>query len=282
MFPSSLLHIDEADLSRIKRKQASITKLFPKFPQRVRSVQKNGGVKQSVYLTTADPEVWRFVIASGTVLGREYEIFVKFVKLNQWIKNLFNDDRYWDKSTNKLNLEKVADTIINRADLKISCSCPAFQYWGPAYIMSLAKYKAKYGDQERRPPKIRNPRQYGAVCKHVHLLLKELPSYTNKFVDFLKAYYKETIDKYQRRRAKTEFKPKNIDRDKEAKRSLRMWNKAKEEEEEEVGESIDSNMEEQTTADAIAMVPSQLGEKPKSSMKYMKMGKKKKNDKPRD
>lgn len=243
MLPNCLLHIDEADLVKIKRKQASITKLFPKFPARVRKVQQNGGIQDSAYLTAVDPEVWRFKVASGTTLGKSYEIFVKFIKIKPWIHSLTQDKRYWKKGTNEPDLNKIASTIINRADLKLVCSCPAFQYWGPAYIMSLAKYKVKYGDQERRPPRIRNPRQYGAVCKHTHLVLKELPLMVNKFVDFLKAYYKDDIDKYHRQLVNKELKMKREKekRDKEAKRSLRMWKKAKTkaeaEGEEDVGES---------------------------------------------
>jgi hypothetical protein len=232
MLPNKLLHLNEATIGDIKRKQGSITRLFPTFPDRVRNVQKNGGVKTSAYLTAMDPDVWRFKIASGTSVGKTYQILVKFLNMKGWIKLAVGDKRYWKPGTTNVDLTKLANLILNKADVKLVCSCPAFQYWGPAYILSLAKYKAKYGDQERRPPRIRNPRQYGAVCKHTHLLLKELPEMTKKFVDFLEGYYLDDIESMKKKGVQKTLQKKVADRDKEAKRSIVKWQAAKKKKEE--------------------------------------------------
>lgn len=58
-------------------------------------------------------------------------------------------------------------------DIAVSCDCPAFAYWGHAYI--LTQMDAIEGEGEDRIPKIRNPHLKGTVCKHLLLVLKTLP-----------------------------------------------------------------------------------------------------------
>jgi hypothetical protein len=74
-------------------------------------------------------------------------------------------------------------------------NCPAFQYWGPAYILSLPKYDAKYTRPERRAPHIRNPRQYGATCKHLQGLLQVYPFWTTTCARWLEQFHSGIIKK---------------------------------------------------------------------------------------
>ena len=72
-------------------------------------------------------------------------------------------------------------------------NCPADTFWGPEYIKT--QRQAQFGDQENRPPKIRNPKQYGALCKHCDLVFAQLPMYVSTFAKFLKDFYHNDIDK---------------------------------------------------------------------------------------
>ena len=59
-------------------------------------------------------------------------------------------------------------------DLRISCTCPAFQFWGFAYITT--QLSAKKGEDEDIFPEIRNPRLVGVMCKHCYKAVKSFGS----------------------------------------------------------------------------------------------------------
>ena len=67
--------------------------------------------------------------------------------------------------------EKVRLAIAG--DLKISCTCPAYLYFGYKYI--LTQLDTNQADDEHRFPKIRNPRLQGVMCKHCYIVLKAFP-----------------------------------------------------------------------------------------------------------
>lgn len=58
-------------------------------------------------------------------------------------------------------------------DAAVSCTCPAFLYWGFSYI--LTQLGASDNDAENRFPHIRNPRLRSTVCKHLSLVLEVAP-----------------------------------------------------------------------------------------------------------
>lgn len=60
--------------------------------------------------------------------------------------------------------EKVRLAITG--DVAISCSCPAFLYWGFDYIVSQLDSKA--GPEQTIFPKVRNPKLLGCMCKHCY------------------------------------------------------------------------------------------------------------------
>lgn len=49
-------------------------------------------------------------------------------------------------------------------DVAISCSCPAFLWWGYDYIVS--QLSSKVGPEQTIYPHIRNPKLTGILCKH--------------------------------------------------------------------------------------------------------------------
>jgi hypothetical protein len=69
--------------------------------------------------------------------------------------------------------------------IKIHCDCPAYRYYH-AYAASQKKF-ALY--PELRPANKTNPENRGGVCKHLHLVLKNLEAQAAKIAGEMKAYY---------------------------------------------------------------------------------------------
>jgi hypothetical protein len=63
--------------------------------------------------------------------------------------------------------------IALQGDIKVRCSCEAFQYWAFAYIMTQLDANVK--PDETRAPTIRNTKLEGSVCKHLDASLATLP-----------------------------------------------------------------------------------------------------------
>jgi len=186
--------IYEATASDITRKQRSITRLFPTFPDRVKQV----GVKGGLRLVETDPNRWHFKIHSGTEEGLWYDAILKFKDIPELLSNLVKDRRLWNKAKDHIDLRKLAKVFFKKADIQLSCSCPAFLYWGSDFILSKPKYDAKYGDPENRSPDIRNPKQYGAMCKHLQALFKTLPFYSTTVAQWLKQFYLKDIQRLEK------------------------------------------------------------------------------------
>jgi len=181
--------IQELNFNGVMRKAASITKLFPTFRKRVRDVAAAGGVTLIEML----PEVWHFKVPSSNKEknGVDYDVYVRFKNLEEIIKKYAIDRRLWNQAQDNVDYRKLSAEVINNVDLETSCSCPATLYWGQDFIRT--QRKAQYGEQENRPPNIRNPRQYGALCKHGENVFEVLPMYTVTFASFLKKFWNEEI-----------------------------------------------------------------------------------------
>jgi len=181
--------IDEADYNQIKRKNKSINRLFPDRDDKVQGVADNGGVK----LDSMEPNTWHFKVASGTDKGKSYDITYNFADLDALLAKVVKDKRLWNKERTKINLNKLAAVVLNKANVKLSCTCPSFKFHGFDYVVSKAKYDAKYGDPETRRPKVRNPKEYGSLCKHLQAVFKTLPFYRTDMAKYLKQYYNDEI-----------------------------------------------------------------------------------------
>jgi len=91
--------------------------------------------------------------------GIKYEEKIELLET----KDILNDD------TLKPN-EKIRLLVFG--DVALYCSCPAFLYWGPQYIL----WNIDAGiEPEDRFPDVRNPGLAGTVCKHLYRVLKVLP-----------------------------------------------------------------------------------------------------------
>lgn len=181
--------IDEANTAQIRRKQKSIGKLFPEFSDRVKAVQDKGGLR----LKKVDQDSWHWKIHSGTKDDVWYDAVVKWKNVEPLLRKLVADRRLWNKDRTKVNMNKLSREFMKRADIQIQCGCPASKFWGSDYILSKPKYDAKYGDKEDRAPKIRNPKQYGALCKHEANLFKALPFYADTVAKWLNDFYPNLI-----------------------------------------------------------------------------------------
>ena len=184
-------HIQEATTKQLQRKQKSVTRLFPSFPDRVKAVADNGGIR----LRDTEQELWHFQIHSGTKKDVWYDAYLKFKNVVSTLQKIVRDRRLWIKDKSRVDRQKLARKFMDTVDVQIKCSCPAFQYWGPAYILSLGKYDAKHTDRELRAPRIRNPKQLGAYCKHLANLMRVLPFYTDTVLQWMEDFYEEDIKK---------------------------------------------------------------------------------------
>jgi len=185
--------INEATVADITRKQRTITSLFPAHPGRVEKVGHMGGVR----LDRLGTESWHFKIHSGTKKSVWYDAVIKFSNITPTLEKLVKDRRLWTRDKSKIDLRLLANEFRNQAEVKITCNCPCQQYWGFNYILSKDKYNAKYGDKETRAPRIRNPHQYGAVCKHLDALFKALPFYNSTIARWLNDFYGKDIEEFE-------------------------------------------------------------------------------------
>lgn len=183
----------EATATDIRRKHRSIKRLFPDFDLKTKGVEDKGGLK----LVDQDAKTWKFKIHSGTQEGLWYDAYLSFKNVESTLERMVKDRRFWVTNKTRVDLRKLAKAFMNKADIQLFCSCPAFTYWGSAYILSLDKYDAHYTRKEVRPPSVRNPKKYGAVCKHLDRLLKVLPFYGSTFAKWIKDFYAKDIAKWE-------------------------------------------------------------------------------------
>lgn len=173
----------------VARKQRSITRLFPEFPARVKSIGTMGGIR----LLDMQPNYWHFSLHSGTKDNLWYDGYINFKDLVPFLDKHVGDKRLWTKSKEHVDLKKLAKKVMFYCNIQLKCTCPAFLYWGPAYILSLSKYDGMFGDRENRPPRIRNPKKYGAVCKHTQAMLNAYPFYMTTLAGFLRDTHVDQI-----------------------------------------------------------------------------------------
>ena len=186
--------LDEATLGDIHRKQRSVKMLFPTFDDRVKNVQLMGGVR----LKEMDDDNWHFKVHSGTKKDVWYDCTLHFKDIQDQLEKFVKDRRLWVDDKSRVDLRKLAAAFIDGVNVQVFCSCPAFLYYGSSYILGRPQYDAKYTDPENRPPRKRNPKQYGAVCKHYHNVMKALPFYTTTIAKWLRDFYARDIAGYQR------------------------------------------------------------------------------------
>lgn len=71
-------------------------------------------------------------------------------------------------------------------DIKLDCTCPSFLYWGYQYILTVLDAAI---NPETRPPKERNPKETGSVCKHLNRVLRVLPFHMGEIANAMKQQF---------------------------------------------------------------------------------------------
>ena len=118
-------------------------------------------VRKAVYLGITEDYTIFFRVPSVT--ANPPTTYVVKVKLLDY-PEIADDDSLTIK-------EKVRLAIAG--DLQISCTCPAYLYFGYKYI--LTQLDANEDKSEHRFPKIKNPKLQGVMCKHCYTALSVLP-----------------------------------------------------------------------------------------------------------
>jgi len=196
MYEDLFNELNEATFDTIRRKHRSINKLFPDFAAKTKGVERNGGLR----LVSMDKNRWTFKVHSGTKKDVWYEDHILFKGVEEVLKKVVMNRRLWSKSGDKADMRQVAHEFMKKVDVEVSCTCPAFRYWGPSYILSLSKYSAQYSmdNPETRAPNVRNPRKYGAVCKHLDRVLKVMNFYGTTITKWLVQFYGDEIARWEK------------------------------------------------------------------------------------
>lgn len=88
----------------------------------------------------------------------------------------------------------TVENLIKYTNIKVFCNCPAFLYWGFKY----KAWKKGYGlEKELRRPVVRNPREQGALCKHLYLVLQLFPFLAKPLASKFMDHYKSIKEKEQ-------------------------------------------------------------------------------------
>jgi len=190
---NELKNLDEEAYTSLQRKQGDISSLFPPFASRVKMVGTSGG---SHMADSRPPDTWHFRIASATTQGKKYNAYIRFKNIEDELKLGVEEKDNWTKDGQHVDYRKLAADLLANVDVEVGCSCPADLYWGGKYIRT--QRGSNYGDDENRAPVKRNPREHGAYCKHLHLMLQTLPFYHGDMAKFLKTFYAEEITKLEK------------------------------------------------------------------------------------
>ena len=196
--------LEEATLKDLARKQRSITTLFPPFNKRVKKVADMGGIR----FMGMEKDKWTFAVHSGTKDRLWYNVEIGFINIVEVLEKMVLNLRLWKKDKSGVDMRKLAGPVLFNTDLQLRCNDPSDKYFGFHYIRNRPKYDALYGEEEDRPPRVRNPRQYGGFCKHITAIINRLPLYEGTFAKFLSKFYKETIERMEvaGRKRSTQFK----------------------------------------------------------------------------
>jgi hypothetical protein len=122
-----------------------------------------------------------FKTDSHTFPGEDYLQKIILLDLNALVRDKKSDLTFKDKVM----------YAINSGDLLVGCQCPAFLWWGYAYITTQLGIVHPEFKQTNNGKEIRNPQLRGIVCKHINLALQVLPfnasSITSDLKDILNA-----------------------------------------------------------------------------------------------
>jgi hypothetical protein len=94
-----------------------------------------------------------------------------------------------------VNARQVANLLMWSGNIKLYCGCPAFKFYGFAFILSQLDACII---PENRFPHIRNPQLKGIACKHILRLMRVLPFQTASLAQAIKQQRQKLGIVYQR------------------------------------------------------------------------------------
>ncbi len=86
------------------------------------------------------------------------------------------DHKYLTRDSELSHADRVK-LAIEDGNVRYWCDCESFLYGGFMYIATTLDSAIR---KEFRPPHIRNPKELGISCKHLHGLMKVMPKFTAK------------------------------------------------------------------------------------------------------
>ncbi len=116
-----------------------------------------------------------FITNSGTTPGKRWVQRVQLLHLPKFLAAV--------RDGKKRPISAITQAL-KASDLRVVCNCPAFKWWGYAYIASQLTYK--FGRAQEIFPGVRNPMLRGTVCKHLIRVLQVLPFHVPSLVHALK------------------------------------------------------------------------------------------------
>jgi hypothetical protein len=101
-------------------------------------------------------------------------------KIGRWMFKAYGNKKGSSEQGHvvKLAFKKVGKTKdVQKLQMKVSCSCDAFKYWGISYNLSSLNSSLEHED---RPPDIRDPEGKNFMCKHIYTALNFLKDHKYK------------------------------------------------------------------------------------------------------
>jgi hypothetical protein len=104
----------------------------------------------------------------------------------RWVQRVQFEDFTELAKDKDISIDEAVDLVIDEGDVRVSCNCPAFLYWGYAYIDWQLDFER--GKPVTIAPNVRNPNRKGVVCKHLSRVLERFSEHG--FNDSLKRLFK--------------------------------------------------------------------------------------------
>lgn len=83
---------------------------------------------------------------------------------------------HWDVGDHKVRVQafkRGRAQNLRKLNLKVSCSCPFWRWWGPAHWGTKSDYQKGAPPGTAAYPKIRDPARWRPVCKHAYAVLEK-------------------------------------------------------------------------------------------------------------
>lgn len=106
--------------------------------------------------------------------GVRNKLVRKDKKNHRWAFDCSSDGDHY-----KVTIQSEGEGKLRDLDAKISCTCPAFLYWGSDYWATKYNYLDKHDPGYRsskskgKPPEVRDPFRKHSLCKHVVAIYDE-------------------------------------------------------------------------------------------------------------